>query len=362
MTLLVFILLFSLLVLVHELGHFFWAKRFGIKVEEFGLGLPPKIKTLFHHQGTDYTLNWLPLGGFVRLLGENSQEVKPQDQAYAFANKPRWQRSLVLLGGIINNFILGIFLFSLIYSILGVPHIRGQHLLILKVAPDSPAAIAGLKSGEIIQKLNGHQVSSADIFTREVKAQANHLITLQVAQVDPNGKISDRSELKSLIPRSHPPVNQGSLGVVIAEMPDLVYQPKPWYQAPFYGLVFGTQEAYQWSKEILVSFTNLIKQGLQGHLPQDLTGPVGIYKMTGEAQKAGWLTLARLAAILSINLAIFNLLPFPALDGGRLLFVWLEKLVNRHKLDKIEAWIHTLGFTLLILLLLLVTWQDLRRH
>ncbi len=362
MTLIIFIILFSILVLVHELGHFYWAKHFGIRVEEFGLGLPPKIKTLFRKNDTEYTLNWLPLGGFVRLLGENSQEINPKDRPYAFSSKSRWQRTLVLLGGIINNFLLGILLFSIVYAVLGVPHIQGKRVIVLKVEPNSPAALAGLKAGQVIQKLDGQPVTSADTFTKQVKAKAGQMISLQVASVDPNGQINDQAELKSLIPRTNPPEGQGSLGVVISEMPQITYQPQPWYLAPFYGLVTGTKEAYQWSREIILSFINLVKQSFHGQMPSDLAGPVGIYKMTGEAQKEGWLTLMRFAAILSINLAIFNLLPFPALDGGRLLFVWLEKLIERRKLEKIEAWIHTLGFIILILLLLIVTWQDLNRH
>ncbi len=361
MTLIVFILLFSLLILVHELGHFYWAKHFKVKVEEFGLGLPPKIKTLFRKKGTDYTLNWLPLGGFVRLLGENDRQVKPEDKQIAFFTKSRWQRSLILLGGIINNFLLGILFFSIIYSVLGIPQIKGKNILILKVEKGSPAEIAGIQPGEIIQSLNGKAVHSADFFTQMVKSQAGRMVTLKIAKVNPEGQISDQSQLKSIVPRANPPANQGALGVVISEMPLIQYQKKPWYLAPFYGLVLGTKEAYEWSREIVFSFANLVKQSSQGHLPQDLSGPVGIYKMTSQAQKAGWLTLMRFAAILSINLAIFNLIPFPALDGGRLLFVWLEKIIKRKTLAKVENWIHTLGFGILILLLLLVTWQDLKR-
>ena len=360
MTLITFAVLLSILVLVHEFGHFWWAKKFGIKVEEFGIGLPPKIKTLFRKGETEYTLNWLPLGGFVRLLGENEEEVAKKDLDRAFFSKPRWQRTLVLLGGIINNFLFGILLFGVIYSVMGVPRVIGKRVIIVGVEKSSPAGLAGLKEGEVVKKVDGKQVVSVDEFTSLIKAKAGKAVSLEVAQVNEKGEVSDQSELKTVVPRKNPPEGQGALGVVVSELPKLNYEKKPWYQAPFYGLVLGTKEAYEWGKEITISLVQLIEQSLKGKLPAGLSGPVGIYKMTGKAEQAGWLVLLRFSAILSINLAIFNLIPFPALDGGRLLFVWLEKIIKKKYLVKVESWIHTIGFVLLMLLLLIVTWRDLR--
>jgi regulator of sigma E protease len=352
------ILVLSLLVLLHELGHFLIAKLFGIHVLEFGIGIPPKAIKLFKHKETEYTLNWLPIGGFVRLAGEESdptlwERINPLTHSHMFFAKPAWQRALVVLAGVTMNFLIGVLMFSVIYSKLGIPQFSGEQVMITDVAKNSPAELADIKAGEVVVRIGEQEVSRADQFIDIVKDKKGQMISLYIADVDSNGIKSDSSRVIEVIPRENPPEGEGALGIGLTTAPIVTYEKKVWYQAPFYGAVEGMKEAIAWSREFIRIFSHPVE------LLKNIGGPVAVVKVGQKAAEDGWMTMVRFAAIISLNLAIFNLLPIPALDGGRLLMIILEKIVGRKRVVKVEGYVNSIGMILLITLLIGVTVKDL---
>lgn len=352
------IIVLSLLVLLHELGHFLIAKLFGIHVLEFGIGLPPKALKLFKHKETEYTLNWLPIGGFVRLAGEESdptlwERINPLTHGHMFFAKPAWQRALVIVAGVAVNFLIGILMFSLVYMKLGIPQFSGEQVMISAVTKDSPAEMSGIKVGEVVVRVGETNIATADQFVSLVKDKKGQMISLYVAKVDTNGLKSDSSRVIEVIPRENPPEGEGALGVGVSTVPIITYEKKVWYQAPFYGAVEGMKEAVAWSREFLRIFSHPVE------LVKNISGPVAVVKVGQQAASEGWVTMARFAGIISLNLAIFNLLPIPALDGGRLVMIVLEKIVGRKRVVKVERYVNGVGMILLIALLIGVTVKDL---
>lgn len=384
MTFLLFLLILSLLVFVHELGHFLMAKRSGILVEEFGFGLPPRIwgKKIGE---TVYSINLLPIGGFVKLFGEDDgsgsekrevgREVRNRKLGRAFWAKPISTRLLVILAGVLMNFLLALLVFSITYWVMGIPTKTGQ-IKILGVAKDSPAALAGLKDGDQVVSLDGRKVEIGEEFINLTKERAGQVIRLEIKRdkdnpCQPNQKVlggmvgidfslncKEGNLLVSLIPRVNPPEDQGPLGVIISEMEMKHYSS---YLMPFYGIREGLKESVAWGKTILLSLGQMIKGLSQGQVPKDIAGPIGIYQATGIVAKSGYLAILEFIGILSVNLAIINILPFPALDGGRLILLGVEKIFGRRVTPKIEAWVNNLGMIILLFLLLLVTINDLLR-
>ncbi len=352
------ILILSLLVLLHELGHFLVAKLFGIDVLEFGIGLPPKALKLFKKGETEYSLNWLPIGGFVRLAGEEHdgsliEKINPVERARMFFARPAWQRVLVMLAGVSVNFIVGIAIFSVIYSYVGVPHFAGQQVLVSKIAKSSPADIANIRENEVIVRIGDTDINSADQFISIVKEKKGQALNLYIAKLDESGVKSDNSRVVSVIPRENPPEGEGALGVSVMTIPIVSYEKKPWYSAPYYGAIEGMKEAWGWTRmflEIMAHPAELLK---------NLSGPVKVIEVGQQAAKEGWLTLARFAAIISLNLGIFNLLPFPALDGGRVVMVVLEKIIGRKRVAGAEKYVNGVGMGLLLILLVVVSVKDL---
>jgi regulator of sigma E protease len=359
------IIVLSLLILLHELGHFLTARKFGVKVEEFGIGLPPKMLTLWRRGDTAYTLNWLPLGGFVRLFGEDGdltffEKLNPFVKKTSFVGKPAWQRGLILVAGIIMNFLIGIVLFSIIYSVSGVPSLHGERAVVTQVVSGSPADLADINEGDVIAAFDDEVIATSDEFVRKIGDKRGQNVRLQITALLPDGTIGESSRIVEVVPRVNPPEGEGSLGVAIATIPIVTYEHKPWYLAPIYGAVEGVKESFGWGREILRGLGSLAGHLIRGQLPDGLSGPVGVWR-AGEkiSESAGIMGTLRFGAILSINLAIFNLLPFPGLDGGRLLFLGLEKVIGRKRVNKYENYIHMGGVMLLILLLLVVTWRDI---
>lgn len=354
------LVLLSLLILVHELGHFFAAKFFGVDVEEFGIGLPPKAKTLFKKGGTEFTLNWLPIGGFVRLFGEEHETiVNPTRKKRAFFSQKIWKRALILVAGVFSNIVLGILIFSFVYSVRGVPKTVGENVVVVEIADGSPSDLAGLEPGDVFVSVGDENVSNVDSFIAVVDVRKEESVRFLVSEINPDGSLSDTSRQVAMIPRLDPPEGEGSLGVSITSVPSVVYERKPWYTAPFYGVVEGVKESYLWGRAILQGIFSTFSSIFQGRIPSDVAGPVGVVRVTGEVAELGVLALAHFLAILSINLGLFNLLPIPALDGGRLLFVGFEAIFGKKKIRKIEGWVHTAGFVFLIGLMILLTWQDI---
>jgi regulator of sigma E protease len=352
------ILVLSLLVLLHELGHFLIAKLFGIHVLEFGIGIPPKALKLFKHKETEYSLNWLPIGGFVRLAGEEENpslwdKINPLVRNHMFFAKPAWQRALVVLAGVTMNFVIGILMFSVIYTKMGIPVEAGKQVMITQVVKDSPAELVNMKLGDIVVRVGDEEILTSERFVELIKEHRGESISIYLAAVDANGKKSDSERQMNVIPRENPPEGEGALGVGVSVVPIWQYEKKIWYVAPFYGAVEGTKEAIGWSREFLRIFAHPVE------LMKNISGPVAVVKVGQQAASEGWLMMLRFAGIISLNLAIFNLLPIPALDGGRLLMILLEKIVGRARVSKVEPYVNGIGMFLLIALLIGVTVKDI---
>jgi regulator of sigma E protease len=347
-SILVFLLVLSVLVLVHELGHFLVARKMGVWVEEFGFGLPPRVfgkkigKTI-------YSINLLPFGGFVRLHGENLDE-DITDSKTAFLRKSKKARVAIVTAGVIMNFILAIFAFSIGYSFSGIPR-ETKNVKVIDVASGSPSQIVGLIAGDIIKKIDGADVTSTKGFIGLVENKKGKKILVEAER---DGK----AKKFSVVPRANPPANEGPLGVTISAT-EIYFAPI--WQRPFVGIYYGFRDAVFWGKTVLLGFYTLITGLFRGQVPKDLSGPVGIFAVTTEVAKYGILSLINFVGILSVNLAILNILPFPALDGGRLLFIFLEKLLGRRVLPKIENAIHTVGMILLLFMILLITIADVTK-
>lgn len=369
LTILISLIVLSVLILIHELGHFLVAKRVGIKVEEFGLGYPPRIWAKKIGE-TEYSLNAIPFGGFVKLYGDpaEGQPVK-KDFQKSFLAKSKKARTAVILAGVLGNFLLGILAFSIVYSFLGIPKKTGK-IKIVGVAPSSPAEKFGLKEGDIILAVDDEKLTELTKFTELVKEKKGKEIKILIKREEDNpcketvlggGKFScqDGNLVFWLTPRENPPEGEGPLGIIVSDIEVVKY---PFWQMPFLGMIEGVKEAFSWGKLIVDSLkTMILNLALKGEVPKDVAGPVGIFQVTGMVAKTGLLNILQFLGILSINLAILNILPLPALDGGRLLFIGYEIIFRRRPNEKVERWINTFGFAFLVFLLILVTINDIKR-
>jgi len=342
---LVSLFILSLLVFVHEFGHFLAAKKAGIKVEEFGFGYPPRL--LGKKIGeTIYSLNWVPFGGFTRIYGMESDSAKATKDKEAFWNKPKRIRAAVLSAGILMNFLLGVLAFSIIYSFLGIPKKQG-FVEVVAVTEGSPAEKAGIKEGDIIRKFQNNKE-----FVKIISENLGKEIELELERQGPTLSVI-------VVPRKEPPENEGPLGVVIAD--SKMVQPAFW-QRPFLSLWFGIREAVGWAGAIFFGVGKMLYDlGFKGIVPKDITGPVGIVQIATGVARAGILALLQFLGALSVNLAVLNLLPIPALDGGRLLFLGVEAATGKKPKPKFERWVHTVGMIILLLLMLAITIQDISR-
>lgn len=346
MTILIFFITLSILVLVHEFGHFLMAKKMGVKVEEFGLGLPPRIFGIKFGE-TLYSLNLLPIGGFVKLYGEEYGETTKKDKSRTFVNKKPWQKTLIVLGGVIGNFLLGWVIFSYLVT-QGIP-VPTNQVVVDKVTKNSPAAAAGLMEKDIVLKLilsdKTINLNSADTLIQETKKSAGKKIKLLVQR--------EKEQLTlDLIPRAKPPKGEGPLGIAITSYIEKKY---PWYTAPVYGLVEAFNITYKIASELgkmFFGFVTFQKQNI------DVAGPVGIANLAGQAVKFGKNAYMQFLALLSLNLAIMNVLPFPALDGGRLVFVLYEGFTKKKPNKNFEKYTNLVGFVLLLSLAALITVND----
>jgi len=352
LSIIAFIIVLSILILVHEFGHFIAAKRAGVWVEEFGLGLPPRVigKKI---GGTIYSLNYLPFGGFVKLHGENG-EGGLKKPTKAFVNKSKGVKLVILLGGVIMNFLLAVVAFGIVYSVSGIPR-EGKDLKIVDISSGSPAQSAGLLVGDVIKKVGGKDITNSKEFISLMEEKRGQKTTLEIERDNLGNK-----ELKqlSITPRENPPENEGPIGVAISNFQ--IYFPPIW-QRPFYGFYYGFKDALFWGKQVGGGLISLVTGAFKGQVPEDLTGPVGIYALTAEISRAGILALVHFVGVLSVNLAILNILPFPALDGGRLLFVVIEIVIRKKVTPKLEAAIHTVGMAILMVLIFALTIRDVQR-
>ncbi|NTU46315.1 site-2 protease family protein [Candidatus Roizmanbacteria bacterium] len=352
MGILVFIIVLALLVLIHEFGHFIVAKKNGILVEEFGFGFPPRIFGIKIGE-TLYSINLLPIGGFVKVYGEEYHEgtsVDPKLKGRAFINKKPWQKASVIVAGVIMNFLLGWVLISYLFT-QGVPSPTGK-VIVEKVTPNSPAQVVGLQSKDSIVRFTDatktYPITSTKDLISTVSLLGNKEVTL--IYKTPQGE-----EKKVLItPRKNPPQGQGALGITIYE--ETAIKKYPWYEAPIKGLTY----AYSLTSEIVHQLGLTLAKLVTGNGGQvEVTGPVGIAQYTGKAVQYGSNAVIELIALLSLNLAVINILPFPALDGGRLVFIVYEWISRRRVNQKFEQYLNLAGFAILIGLTVLVTANDI---
>lgn len=353
-TILAFIIVLSILVLIHELGHFLVAKKLGIKVEEFGFGFPPRLFGVKKGE-TLYSINLLPVGGFVKLYGEDAagggslkgKHEEAKDKKRAFYARPIWQRLSVVVAGVVMNFILAVVIISYLFGSNGVA-LPTQHIKITEVLPNSPAVSAGIQVGDEVISVNGVPIRSTDEFVKEIKKTLDSEVSIVTRK---NGV----EETVKLTPRKNYPKGEGPVGVGITNIEIKKY---PWYQAPF----FGTLEALRFSWMIISGLGDMIFGFLfEGTKPEGVAGPVGVAQLTGQAVTYGVTATLWLTALLSINLAVLNILPIPALDGGRLFFILIE-LVTRKKVNpKYEGYAHAAGIAVLLSLMLLITVFDVMR-
>lgn len=367
LTIITFILVLSLLVFVHELGHFMTARRFGIKAEEFGFGFPPRAVGLYKNdQGkwkfvwgakevrdcptTVYSLNWIPLGGFVKLNEDDAESSDPNH----FINKKIWQRAIVLSAGVSMNVILAIVLISFGLMI-GMPQdleslaagakVDSRQIQIIHVLPNTPANKAGLIVGDAIVSINGQAFLTYQELQKYVDAHTGENLTYQIKHL---GEVKDYPITPELMAET----GRGGIGVALIETGIVRY---PWYQAIWQG----AKTTLELIGMILTAFYEFFRSLIMGKgVTAEVAGPVGIASLTGQAVRMGFIYLLQFSALLSLNLAIINFLPFPALDGGRVLFLIIEKLKGRPMKREVEAVIHNVGFALLMVLITVVTFRD----
>ncbi len=335
------IIVLSVLVIVHELGHFVTAKATGVRVEEFGIGFPPRLYGK-KWGDTIYSINWIPFGGFNKLAGEVDPSV-PR----GLARRGYGVRLLILGGGILMNLLLPFVLLSAAYMI---PHdvVSGQ-VLVEEVAPGSPAEMAGIMPGDTIISINDREVKSGYDLSRYTQLNLGKEITVSVEHADAT------TETVELTPRWQPPEGEGAVGVsYLTANSVIVSESYPFWQA----IPIGARSCI----EILVLYKNGITGMIMGTVPFTLAGPVVIVQITGEVAHAGISPLLELTALISIALAITQLIPFPGLDGGRIIFVLLEWIRRGKRVSpRVEGIVHSIGFVILIALLIVITYQDIAR-
>jgi regulator of sigma E protease len=355
-TIIAFIIVLGVLIFVHELGHFLTAKRAGLDVEEFGFGFPPRLFSITRG-GTRYSLNWIPFGGFVKILGEGGEQ---QNNPKSFAAKGVGVRAIIVAAGIIMNFLLA-YVLLVIVNTAGITsaidpemelpanaRVEAPVVTITQVDADSPAFLADLRPGDQIASINGENVTDEHSVIEKVNQSEGDALSLTV--------LRGRNELHvDITPRVAPPDGEGPLGIGLLQTATVRF---PWYQSLWEAakqLVFLTGQ-------IFVVFAEMIKSLVTtGKVGADVAGPIGIAVMTGHVLDLGIVALLQFTALLSINLGIVNALPFPALDGGRLFFLLLEKIRRRKVSKKIENAVHSVGFGLLLVLILVITFRDFVR-
>jgi len=363
MTILIFILVLVVLIVVHEFGHFLVAKWSGMKVEEFGLGYPPRALTLFKKGETEYTLNWLPFGGFVRIYGEDELDRVEghADSARAFGSRPRILQAVVLLAGIVMNLLFAWVLFSLTLA-LGTPQAlddsqvpQATHVALVaaSVLPGSPASLAHVMPGETIgsatfgtESWSGADATAFTSFVAKdtalmpIALSLSHGTQVRTVNITPVVGIVSKDPLRP------------ALGIGIAVTGIL---PVAWYQAPIEGAKATYEATVEIGTGLIHFFAGLLT--FSADLSQ-VSGPVGIAGAVGSASAEGITALMTITALISINLALINIIPIPALDGGRLLFVFIEAIIRRPLPAVAARTVNTIGFGLLILLMLVVTAHD----
>lgn len=353
-TVILFIVVLAVLVLVHELGHFLTARFFGIDVEEFGVGFPPRAWSV-KKKDTVWSLNWIPLGGFVRIKGEDDPSKTGPG---TFSHKPAHVRAVVICAGVFMNLVLASVLFAIGFMA-GVPQVtddlpstarvRDPRVQVIEVLKGFPADEAGIHGGDVIVSIDGQSFTKVERIQDYVNGDADGQVRLTVRR---GKEVIDGVMSTKLDPET----GKRIMGVALVETAIVSFPPHEAVARGVYATGF-------YAKEIVMTVVDLVKGLFVGQKPGvEFSGPVGIAVLTGQAARLGFIYLLQFAALLSVNLAVVNILPIPALDGGRLLFIVIEKFRGRSVRPAVEAFIHRVAFFLLLGLVVLVTLKDLERY
>jgi regulator of sigma E protease len=353
-----FFLILSILVLVHELGHYTMARIIGVEVEEFGLGLPPRIfgKKI---KGTIYSINWLPIGGFVKLKGEDeegeTEKIKGKERMKYFWARSKKERALILIAGVTMNFLLATVITTGLL-IDGVPEPSGK-VRFETIVDQTPAKDAGFLVGDIVESIDYKNPTTGVLESTPIKIPKDLIDTTKKHQGEELVLNIIRKSQKlsiAVTPRKEYPSGQGPMGVSITDLETVKY---PWYKAPIEAVRINLTVAWSMVTSLGSLLFKLITFTQKGSV--DVAGPIGIAKVTGQAVKFGFRAILEFMSLLSLNLAVLNVLPFPALDGGRLLFVFIEKILGRKVRPAFERSTHQIGMIILFVLIFLVSINDI---
>ena len=361
---LAFVLLLSVLILIHEWGHFAAARRAGVVVEEFGFGLPPKVKVLFRKRGTEFTFNWIPFGGFVRLRGENALTEKERVSKGSFGAATIWQRGMILSAGVFMNFILALVLLMFGFSVgkwvptyssleemqaaaeKGVIHVE-LGVIIEDVVSGGTAAKTGVPEKSVLLRVDGIPIiDPADVMHIQAgKKRVTYDLLIG----------EDFSEEVSMTV----PLEDGKSGILVALFPRTLSSPDRTLWTAF---SLALREAWVMTKQTVLGISHLFHSlAVSGRVPEGITGLVGIAQLTYASVQQGFMVYLRLVALLSLSLAVLNILPFPALDGGRLLFVFAELIRRRPVNRRFELTVNAIGFFFLLSVIFIITFYDIVR-
>lgn len=374
-------MILTMLVTIHELGHFIVAKLFKVKVEEFGIGFPPRLWGRKKGE-TIYSVNAIPAGGFVKLLGEDATEMQIDkglggpDKSRYFQAKPPWVRSSIIVAGVIMNLLLAFVLFTALLASnnfradvpLGIPS-SGQTLdlnfpfgeqenkiLILFAQPETPAEKAGLKSLDEVTSANGQTFSNIDDFQDFIQGQAGNEISFEVYNI-----LDRESRTVVATPRVDPPEDEGALGIFLDTAATIRYQSLP--EKIFVGPIHSVNMIYYQANAIGILISQSFKEGTAQPVAENVRGPLGIVAIVssfiGATGTRGIYALVETVALLSLILAVINILPIPALDGGRLFFSVFEGVTRIKVNPNFERWVNTIGFFVLLLFFILITYNDI---
>ncbi|MFW6143679.1 MAG: M50 family metallopeptidase [Patescibacteria group bacterium] len=343
------LLALSLLIFIHELGHFVVGKLSGAQVEEFGFGYPPRLVGKKIGE-TIYSFNLIPFGGFTKFL-------RGSDSPDSFEALSWQKRAGILIAGVVANFVLGWLVLTILFSI-GNPLFEGR-VVATKVPESSPAAGGGLQVGDVFVSLNGKEVSSWVDLNLRLRGNLGKEVELYVCEQtewENNSENCGRSVVVSL--PEEVPAGQGPLGITTSAVGEEKIVKVPFWQAP----KMAFKESILLMNSMFSGISLMVRRLLfEGQVPRELSGTVGAFQAVKEASQLGFRYLLQMVALLSLNLSLFNLFPIPALDGGQLLFLGVEAFSGQKVSPKIKEWVNFVGMGMLLLLMILVTIRDIRR-
>lgn len=371
LTIVVFIITLLILILSHEFGHFLAAKKFGVKVLEFGFGIPPRIWGKKIGQ-TLVSFNLLPIGGFVRLFGEDEVDKKVLESKDSFASQPVLQRMVIVAAGVAVNLLLAVIVFWAVLFAQGfkttvpllIPHqFAGVNqknetvIFVQEVSPDSPAAQAGFKAGDQIAEFNGVKLENSNQLLDLSKKHGGEKVELTLTNEQ------NQTRKVEIVPRAVPPAGQGPLGISLAVLPIARLN----YETPGQKIASGPVHSYNLTVYSVKVLGSLISASLEKKdiepVSQSVSGPIGLTQLVKSIlqMESPLIPLLNFIALLSLNLAIINILPFPALDGGRLFFLLIEAVIRRRVTPSVERMVHTVGMVILITLIMVITFSDISK-